>query len=50
MTEGMVGMRVGGKRKIAMPYNLAFGEQGNDVAPPKAMVVCDISVEELVGD
>lgn len=50
MTEGMAGMRVGGKRKIAIPYPLAFGEAGNALAPPKAMVVCDISVDELVSE
>ena len=47
MTEGLIGMRVGGKRKIAMPYELAFGEQGNEIVPPRAMVICDVSVEEL---
>lgn len=49
MRQGMLGMRAGGKRKIAMPYPLAFGEKGNEIAPPKAMVVCDIAIEELVG-
>jgi len=49
MSEGMVGMRVGGKRKLAIPYALAFGEKGNEIAPPKAMVICDLAVEELVG-
>jgi hypothetical protein len=49
MTEGMVGMRVGGKRKIAMTYDVAFGEAGNEIVPPKAMVVCDVYVEEVVG-
>ena len=41
----MVGMRVGGRRKIAMPYTMGFGEAGNELAPPKAMVVCDVVVE-----
>lgn len=48
MTEGLIGMRVGGKRKIAMPYELAFGEQGNEIVPPRAMVICDVAVEELL--
>jgi peptidylprolyl isomerase len=48
MTEGLLGMRMGGKRKIAMPYELAFGEAGNEIAPPKAMVVCDIVIEEVL--
>jgi len=49
MAEGLVGMRVGGKRKLAVPWELAFGEKGNEIAPPRAMVICDVSVEELVG-
>lgn len=48
MTVGMVGMRVGGRRKICIPYSMAFGEKGNAIAPPKAMVVCDVRVEQIV--
>jgi len=50
MSEGMVGMRVGGKRKIAMPYELAFGESGNELAPPKAMIVCDVAIDALIDE
>ncbi|MSR61303.1 MAG: hypothetical protein EXS08_02485 [Planctomycetes bacterium] len=49
MSEGLVGMRVGGKRKLCIPYEKAFGEKGTEVAPPKAMVICDVAIEELVG-
>ena len=44
MTAGMLGMHMGGRRKIVMPYQLAFGDAGNELAPPKAMVVCDLAV------
>jgi peptidylprolyl isomerase len=47
MTEGMVGMRVGGKRKIAMPAAQAFGAKGNELAPPDAMIICDVAIEEV---
>lgn len=47
MTAGMIGMKVGGKRKIVMPYDMAFGESGNEIAPPRAMIVCDVAVETL---
>jgi peptidylprolyl isomerase len=47
LAEGLPGMRVGGRRKIVMPYPFAFGEAGNEIAPPKAMVVCDIQVEAI---
>ncbi len=48
MSAGMVGMKVGGKRKLAIPYELAFGEAGNELAPPRAMVVCDVAIEALL--
>ncbi len=44
MIEGVEGMRAGGKRKICIPHTLAFGEAGSQLAPPKAMVVCDLEV------
>jgi len=47
MTEGLAGMRVGGRRKIAIPGSLGFGAKGNELAPPEAMIVCDLVVEEL---
>jgi len=47
MTEGLLGMRVGGRRKIGMPGSLGFGPQGSELAPPDAMVVCDLVVEEI---
>jgi peptidylprolyl isomerase len=46
MTAGLLGMKVGGKRKICIPYSLAFGAAANEIAPPKAMVVCDIEILE----
>ena len=47
MIEGMEGMRVGGRRKIAIPYQRAFGEKANEIAPAKAMIVCDVRVESI---
>jgi len=47
ITEGLLGMRVGGRRKIAMPGSLGFGPKGSELAPPDAMIVCDLVVEEI---
>ena len=47
MAEGMVGMRVGGRRKIVMPYTLAYGESGNPRLPAKAMIAVDVEVVSL---
>jgi len=38
--QGIVGMKVGGKRKIIIPYGLAYGDKGiGGVIPPKTDLV-----------
>ena len=44
--EGFDGMRVGGKRRLFIPYQLAYGVAGRGTIPPKANLIFDI---ELVG-
>ena len=41
---GFEGMRVGGKRRLFIPYQFAYGEQGRGSIPPKAELVFDVEL------
>ncbi len=41
---GFEGMKVGGKRRLFLPYALAYGELGNGAIPPKAELIFDVEL------
>jgi hypothetical protein len=47
--EGVPGMKVGGKRKLTIPWRMAYGEAGSgDKIPPKAALKFDVELLEIV--
>jgi FKBP-type peptidyl-prolyl cis-trans isomerase len=45
--EGVRGMRIGGKRKIRVPWAMAYGAEGRGPIPPKADLVFDLELIDV---
>ncbi len=47
--QGVVGMRVGGKRRVTMPPSLAYGSQGQGSIPPNTPLRFEIDLLSIAG-
>jgi peptidylprolyl isomerase len=44
---GFEGMKVGGKRRLFLPYQFAYGEKGRGKIPPKAELIFDVELLDV---
>jgi len=47
LEEGILGMQVGGTRKLIIPSHLAYGDHGRDEVPPEAIMVFEVELLEI---
>jgi FKBP-type peptidyl-prolyl cis-trans isomerase FkpA len=47
--RGILGMRVGGKRRVTVPPSLAYGSTGSGPVPPNATIRFEIELVSIAG-
>jgi FKBP-type peptidyl-prolyl cis-trans isomerase FkpA len=46
--EGLVGMKVGGRRLLVIPANMAYGDRGGGPIPPGSTLIFDIELLRIL--
>ena len=47
--QGVTGMKVGGKRRLTIPPNLAYGSTGQGSIPPNATIIFEVDLVSIAG-